>query len=156
MACGILALDCDSYVALKSWTQEFWPWSWPRGSRPWPRPWPLDFGLNYNTAPSFHWLGWIGSTFLQFQLGWVSQSMGWVGLGHIKWTHGQHCDSLCDAGVEYKWVEWLIDWCLTACQHRNVYLCGFARKHCIIPTLHNLRCNAVHLPYTSYRYSITR
>ena len=25
---------------------------------------------------------WVGS-------GWVSQLMGWVGLGHTKWTHGQ-------------------------------------------------------------------
>jgi len=24
-------------------------------------------------------------------LGWVSQLMGWVGLGHTKWTHGQLC-----------------------------------------------------------------
>jgi len=24
-------------------------------------------------------------------LGWVSQLIGWVGSGHIKWTHGQLC-----------------------------------------------------------------
>jgi len=27
-------------------------------------------------------------------LGWVSQLMGWVGSGHIKWTHGQLCVTL--------------------------------------------------------------
>jgi len=32
----------------------------------------------------FHWVG----------LGWVSQLMGWVGFGHIKWTHGQLCTEL--------------------------------------------------------------
>jgi len=26
-------------------------------------------------------------------LGWVSQLMGWVGLGHTKWTHGQELAS---------------------------------------------------------------
>jgi len=32
-------------------------------------------------------LGWV--EIFKFQLGWVSHSMGWVELGHIKWTHGQ-------------------------------------------------------------------
>jgi len=24
-------------------------------------------------------------------MGWVSKLVGWVGLGHTKWTHGQLC-----------------------------------------------------------------
>jgi hypothetical protein len=35
------------------------------------------------------------------ELGWVSQAMGWVGLGHIKWTNGL----LLQAGIELKTIS---------------------------------------------------
>ena len=35
-------------------------------------------------------LGRVGSKFFRL-FGWVSQLMGWVGLGRTKWTHGQLC-----------------------------------------------------------------
>jgi len=38
--------------------------------QPWPRP--LDFGLDYNTAPSFYWVG-LGRDFK------ISIGLGWVG-----------------------------------------------------------------------------
>jgi len=117
MACGILALNCESHLALKlaldsrvlvlvlvSRVQASASASASVLALKGPGlglglgledpglglgPWPLDFGLDYNTAPSFHWVG-LGRDFLiSIGSGWVRQSMGWVGLGHIKWTHGQ-------------------------------------------------------------------
>jgi len=43
----------------------------------------LDFGLDYNTAPSFHWvgLGWVGSRFLNFN--WVGSAIRWAGLDWV-------------------------------------------------------------------------
>ena len=36
-------------------------------------------------------LGWVQFFSNCNGLGWVSQLMGWAGLGHLKWTHGQLC-----------------------------------------------------------------
>jgi len=61
-------------------------------------------------TPSFHWdgLGWV--EIFKFQLGWVSQSMGWVGLGHIKWTHGQLCHNYTLPKCKYS-------------QYKNSFVC---------------------------------
>jgi len=48
--------------------------------------------VSYDSVIPFGWDGLVRE-FLIFLigLGWVSQSMGWVGLGHIKLTDGQLC-----------------------------------------------------------------
>jgi len=32
----------------------------------------------------------VGPRWVGYGLGWVSYLVGWIGLGSMKWTHGQH------------------------------------------------------------------
>jgi len=47
--------------------------------------------LNCKLCCQLYWVR-LGPSFSTCSgLGWVSQLIGWVGLGHTKWTHGQLC-----------------------------------------------------------------
>jgi len=81
MACGILVLNCESYVALKLayWTQEFWPWSWPQDPG-------LGLGLGLGLVLGL-WILALTTTLLHrsIGLGWVEilgppiDGLGWIG-----------------------------------------------------------------------------